>query len=66
MAIFKDALETYFPEETTYNIGQKTDFVKINIYLNNFLYNILSDTPAYQDQIIMRESFSLNDNGPNE
>ena len=60
MASFKITLEEVFPTRELCNIGLKLRSIDKNIFLNEFLYNILADVPAYQDQMIMREHFILN------
>jgi len=60
MADFRGALESIFPAKELPNIGLKLQSLDKNIFLNEFLYNILADIPGFQHQVIMREHFVLN------
>ena len=59
MARFKDTLEHMFPEGDHGNIGSRLAKFGKNIFLNEFLYGILEDTPGLEDQLIVRQHFLL-------
>lgn len=60
MADFRGALDAIFAGPELATIGLKLQVVDKNIFLNEFLYNILADIPGFQHQVIMREHFVLN------
>ena len=61
MATFKLTLEEVFPGNGLCNIGLKLRGIGKNIFVNEFLYNILADVPSCAGQMVMREHLILND-----
>lgn len=49
LATFKDTLEQFFPDKSAWNIGIRCDEIDKNIFLNEFLYGILSNMYNFQD-----------------
>ena len=41
---FKDVLEKMFPQKASSNIGMKMAEISSNMFLNDFLYNVLGET----------------------
>ena len=50
-----------FIKKDAYNLGEKLDDIKKNLFINDFLYDILDKTPTLYDQMVMRKHFTLND-----
>ena len=60
MQNFKHALDIMYPDET--NIGYKLDAINKNLFVNDFLYQILDSTKEIESKLIMSEYFNLKDN----
>ena len=57
---FKEAFDKLFPGGTNQNIGIRLKATSKNLFVNDFLYNILAETPnKYRN--ILRDYFKLND-----
>ena len=54
MALFRDTLEELLPADVHENIGEKLEYIGKNIFLNEYLYDILANCPDMHQQVILK------------